>query len=217
MVAPLTRNLTPEKALIFRITHRENVSWILDNGLHCRNSTVHDPGYVQIGNPELIERRRSRAVPVPPGGTLEDYVPFYFTPYSPMMLNIKTGYAGITRRENDEIVILVSSLKRLPTHGIDFVFTDRHAYLRAARFFNDVADLDEVDFELLQRRDFRRDPEDPGKLERYQAEALVHEHLAVEALMGIACYEDDLCRRIAAAADERGLELRVLTQPSWYF
>jgi len=31
-----TSSLTPEKALIFRITHRDNLPWILEHGLHCR-------------------------------------------------------------------------------------------------------------------------------------------------------------------------------------
>ena len=85
MVLSLTQTLTPEKALIFRITHRSNVPWILKNGLHCRSSAIVDPNFTGIGNPELIERRRHRKVDILPGGTLEDYVPFYFTPFSPML------------------------------------------------------------------------------------------------------------------------------------
>ena len=73
-------NLNPEKALIFRITHVANVPWILQNGLHCNNSDSSDPNYVQIGNAELIARRRTRNVPVHPKGSLSDYIPFYFTP-----------------------------------------------------------------------------------------------------------------------------------------
>src|SRR3954466_10875814 len=101
-------NLTPDKALIFRIVHRDNLPWILDNGLHCRNSDTFNPNYVNIGNVELIDRRNGHTVPCPPGGTLSDYVPFYFTPFSPMLLNITTGWGGITKRRNEEIVVLVS-------------------------------------------------------------------------------------------------------------
>ena len=41
-------------------------------------------------------------------GTLNDYVPFYFTPFSIMMYNIKTGYGGIKHVPNEKIAILVS-------------------------------------------------------------------------------------------------------------
>ncbi|MFZ1180387.1 MAG: DarT ssDNA thymidine ADP-ribosyltransferase family protein [Herbaspirillum sp.] len=46
--------LNPGKALIWRIVHRDNLPWILDNGLHCGNSSLQAPGWVSIGNPELI-------------------------------------------------------------------------------------------------------------------------------------------------------------------
>ena len=76
--------LNPSNAFIFRITHIRNVPWTLANGLHCRQSDCTDPGFVTIGNPEIIVGRKTRTVPVPPGGTLSDYIPFYFTPLSPI-------------------------------------------------------------------------------------------------------------------------------------
>lgn len=90
--------LNREKALIFRIVHRDNVAAVLADGCQCRSSAKCGPGYVEIGNPELIAKRMSREVPCGPGGTLSDYVPFYFTPFSPMLYNIKTGFNGITKR-----------------------------------------------------------------------------------------------------------------------
>src|SRR5438128_2463153 len=86
-----SQRLTPDKGHIFRILHRRNLTSLLDHGCVCRNDAK--PGtYVEIGNQELIARRKDRDVPCAPGGTLGDYVPFYFTPYSPMLYNIKTGY-----------------------------------------------------------------------------------------------------------------------------
>jgi hypothetical protein len=180
-------SLNPEKALIFRITHIANVPWLLDHGLHCRNSVEFDPNFRNIGNPDLISRRHQRTVPAAPGGTLSDYVPFYFTPYSIMLFNIKTGYGGVPKQPNHQIVILVSSLRRVAELGIQFVFTNQHAYPVTAEYFNNLDDLGRVDWPLLQARDFRHDPEDPGKKERYQAEALVHRHLPVAGLLGIGC------------------------------
>lgn len=52
--------LSPDKALIFRITHITNVPWILVNGLHCRSADSRDPNYVEIGNPDLIDKRKHR-------------------------------------------------------------------------------------------------------------------------------------------------------------
>jgi ssDNA thymidine ADP-ribosyltransferase, DarT len=213
----VSKDLTPEKALIFRIVHRDNIPWILENGLHCKNSQVLDPAYVEIGNADLISKRHTRRVAPPPAGTLSDYIPFYFTPFSPMMYIIKTGWGGIRKRSNDEIVIMVSSLRVLQQKGISFLFTDRHAYLAAAQFFSDLARLDQIDWDMLQRRDFRDDPNDPSKKERYQAEALVHKHLAVDALSGLVCYNDAVLATLNATLAKRKQTMKVVKKPEWYF
>lgn len=206
----------PEKALIFRITHLENVPWILRHGLHCRGSSLCDPNFCEIGNPDLISKRVVRAVPVAPGGTLSDYVPFYFTPFSPMLYNIKTGYQGMKQTPMPEIAILVASLLGMSSQGIQYVFTDRHAYLEAANFYTHIGDLDEIDWKVLQARDFRRSVDDPGKIERYQAEALIHLHLPVTSLVGIACYGTGPATQITERCGELNLELKAVARPDWY-
>lgn len=210
-------SLNPEKALIWRIVHRDNLPWILDNGLHCGNSGVQAPGWVSIGNPELIDKRATHPVPLPPGGFLNDYVPFYFTPFSPMLRNIHTGWGGIRKRSNDEIVILVSSMRHLHQQGVRYLFTDSHAYYQWATFYSDLADLDKIDWPLLQRRDFKRDPDDPAKFERYQAEALIHQHLPITGLLGIVCYTDPLKQSIEQEIQDRSLSLPVYARTGWYF
>ncbi|MEG1039008.1 MAG: DUF4433 domain-containing protein [Pseudomonas sp.] len=209
-------SLNPEKALIWRIVHRDNLPWILDNGLHCASSDVKAQHYVNIGNPDLIDKRRTRRVPIEPEGFLADYVPFYFTPFSVMMKNIHSGWS-VQQRGNDEIVILVSSLRRVEQLGLPFVFTNAHAYPDWTDYYSDLANLSEIDWSILQRRDFKRDPDDPRKMERYQAEALIHHHLPITGLLGIMCYTDAMKERIERDVATRGLTLPVHARPGWYF
>lgn len=51
MAYDYSNNLNPEKALIWRIVHRDNLRWILDNGLHSGNSNIQSNDWVHIGNP----------------------------------------------------------------------------------------------------------------------------------------------------------------------
>jgi len=214
---PLRDVLDRERAFIFRITHRENLPWIIKNGLYCRNSTQLDPNFVSIGNPSLISDRHNVHVPIPPGGSLSDYIPLYFTPLSVMLFNIHTGFRGIQKRPNDEIVILVSSLPRLTDDGVNFVFTDRHGRLATTSFFGDLEQLVKIDWKILKERDFNRDNNDLGKMERYQAETLVHRHLPIASLLAIACYTSGERDRIEARVQEAGLGLRVVCRPGWYY
>lgn len=210
-------SLNADKALIWRIVHRDNLPWILDHGLHCGSSSNYCDSWVHIGNPELSSKRAGHPVPIPPGGRLNDYVPFYFTPFSVMMKNIHSGWGGIQRRNNDEIIILVSSLPYLQEQGVPFVYTDSHAYYRWAKFYSDLANLDHIDWPILQARDFKRDPDDPAKFERYQAEALVHQHCPISALQGIICYTDSVKLQLDSLIAQRGLQLSVHARTDWYF
>lgn len=209
--------LNPDDARIFRITHINNVPWLLEHGLHCKNSTARDPYFVPIGSTELIGKRTHHEVERGPGVTLADYVPFYFTPHSIMLLNIKTGYQGVTKRPNDEVVILATSIHRLVELDIPFVFFDGHAYMKESTCYTDVADLDKIDWKILQARDFKNDPDDPGKKGRYQAEALVYQHLPTSALLGIGCYNSSAESRVTDLVRAQGLTIPVKAIPSWYF
>ena len=210
-------NLNPEKALMFRIVHVANVPWILEHGMHCRASAVQDPDYINIGNASLIDKRSRRVVPIAPGGTLSNYVPFYFTPFSIMMYNIHTGHGGITKRANKDIVIFVSSIHRLRELGLPCLFTNQHAYPPDTDFYSDVANLKEIDWRLLQSRNFKTDDTDPGKQLRYQAESLVHQRVPLEALLGLVCYNDTVRKDLETKIQQRDENLSVKAIPNWYF
>lgn len=217
MAYDYSANLNPTKALIWRIVHRDNIPWILDNGLHCGNSTVETADWVNIGNPELISKRAAHPVPVGSGGVLHDYVPFYFTPFSPMLMNIHSGRNGIKKRQNDEIVILVSSLHTAAAQNLPFVFTDSHAYYSWANFYTDLSDLNKIDWRILQTRDFKRDPEDPAKFERYQAEALIYQHCPVSSLIGMICCTDAVRLQLEGWLAQRNITMPVHARAGWYF
>jgi len=215
MVAPMSKDLlNPEKALIFRICHKGNIEKVLDDGGCLSRNEANASKYVEIGNLELIAKRKVHPVPCGPGGTLADYVPFYFTPFSPMLYNIKTGYNGIPKKPIEEIVILIASLHYLKEAGIPFVFTDRHAYLKLAQFSDDLANLNWIIWPVLQARDFKKD--DMDKFEKYQAEALVHKKLPLSALSGIACYNDAVKTEVESLCDSKGQNVKIVTRRNWF-
>ena len=209
--------LTPEAARIFRITHIKNVPWILENGLHCSSSECRDPNFVQIGKADIIESRQRRAVPIPPGGWLSDYVPFYFTPASPMLLNIITGWEGVKQFPKSQIVVLETSLPALQAAGLPFVFSDRHALPIYTKFSSNLADLAGLPWNLWTTQDFKKDPSHPEKKERYQAEALVHGVVPIAALQGIACHDIEVQAELSKMVQNKAPNLPVHVKPEWYF
>lgn len=210
------QELTPEKAWAFRITHVDNLKWIAGNGLHCQSSPHKDPTFVPIGNAELIGKRTYRQVKVPPFGTLADYVPFYFTPKSMMMYNIKTGY-NVPKQSNSSIAILVTSIPKVVEDGVPFLFTDRHAYTQFSEFTSDVTKIPDLAWKLWQNVDFKRDNDDLGKTDRYQAELLVHKHLPVTSVLGVAACNTSVRDQIGPLLVGTALEGKAYAMPSWYF
>lgn len=214
----MSKDLNPEKALIFRIEHVDNLAWNLEQAaLHCRSSAEVNPSYVNIGNPDLIDRRSHHSVPIAPYGMLSDYVPFYFTPFSQMMFNIVTGYGGIAKRSKSEIAIWVSSISKIEELGLQFVFTNQHAYAAGTEFYSDRRRLDQIDWTILQNRDFRKDDSDPGKGLRYQAEALVYQRVPISAILGICCFSDETKVVVQTMMNDSSCELPIHTKPGMYF
>ena len=114
-------------------------------------------------------------------------------------------------------MILVASLRTVAGLGLPFVFTDRHAYPVTANYYNNLAELNEVDWSLLQQRNFQRDPNDPEKVERYQAEALIYQQLPTHALHGAVCYTKKVQLELQEQADRLSVQLDIRCIPHWYF
>ena len=112
--------------------------------------------------------------------------------------------------------MLVASLWDLAAAGVSFIFSDRHAVLDYAEFLDstELAQLHRLDWRSLQNRDFRQDNENPDKVERYQAEALIHLHLPIDRLRAIACWGSQEVERVRAWAEEVGADVRVDTAPA---
>lgn len=136
---------------IFRITHYKNLPFILRHGLHCPNAEVKDPDFVPIGFPTLVAYRNEREVPIAPHGTLADYIPFYFWYRSPMLYVIHKGNdPEVIVTPQEEIIYLVSSFEQFRQHQRGFVFTNRHAKVEYADFYNDENELAQLNWEIIK-------------------------------------------------------------------
>lgn len=207
----------PKPAIIYRITHYKNVPWILDHGIHCHASPEQDPNFVAIGNKDIIDRRSTRPVPVPPGGCLNDYVPFYFASHSMMLLNIHTGRVEGVKARQEDIVFLVSSVEKLTEQRLPFIFTDGHAVPRNTNYLTDPADLEKLDWTTIRSRDFKKRLDDPDRQRRYQAECLVHRQVPLTALLGLACKDQTGADFLQQAVTERAQTVTIAQKPLWYY
>lgn len=86
-----------------------------------------------------------------------------------------------------------------------------------ANYYTELGDLNAIDWDLLNRKDFRHDPDDPGKKERYQAEALIWKHVPLDALLGICSFTTQVDETIKTHLVRRRLNVRTIVKKDWYF
>lgn len=205
---------------IYRITHHQNLEHILRDGLLItKRSASQNQHFVSIGDKILIQARNETIVPVPPGGVLSDYVPFYFGLRSPMLYQIHNGFEGVQKINQREIVYLVSSLNRLQEIGKPFAFTDGHARHQLTRFFNDIKDLDQLDWSVINSNYWANDENDADRKRKKQAECLVYGDLPLSCIQYILVYDEAMKAYIQHLFDtfaNQSIQIRVSADKAYF-
>jgi hypothetical protein len=200
---------------IYHITHVNNLQGIIaEGGLHC-DRAAQDLKSVNIGHQHIKQRRLNRPVPLPPGGTVGEYVPFYFAPRSPMLYVINRGGVEGYAEGQRPVIYLRSTVEAVEEAGLCWVFTEGHADMDFTDFFNDLKDLDKVDWPLMQSRYWHDTNDGPDRKRRRQAEFLVHNFFPWELVSYIGVYD----RSIAETVGEiiKGGSPAVGIQRGWYY
>lgn len=173
----------------FRITHIDNIRHIENYGLVRSDSPFRDSSYVSIGDHKVIDVRADRIVK---GYHLNEYIPFYLGPRSPMLYVIQHGYNGVTRVDAENIVYCVIRLDELISNNIDCIFTDGHALSAFTHFYQKDL-LPQIDNIVKYSDVFSSQwntEEDLDLKRRKEAELLIKEDLGVQYIKGYVVYNE---------------------------
>ena len=207
----------PRPVWLFRITHYQNLPFILQHGLHCPACDVKDPAYVNIGKQDIIAKRESKQIELPPYGHIHDYVSFYFGPRSPMLYSIYKGASDTTCNQKD-IVYIVSTKESIQQSGLPFVFTTGQAIMQLSTQHNQDVDLSRIAWDII-RGAYWNDvpPEFPDRKRRRMAEFLVHQHVPLKCIRGLAVFNDSMEKTVSEMVNEAELQIPVKAKPNWYY
>lgn len=210
---------TPRRGLLFHFTHIVNLPSIVTGGLYCDSDVTDSHQSVrEVGHRDIKAQRRARRVPLPPGGVVADYVPFYFAARSPMLYVISRRSVPTYTEGQEELVYLVTNVEAVTEHGLRFVFTDRNAALGYAQYGNDPQLLnDYVDWALMQARMWADTAEEPDRKERRMAEFLAHRHVPWALITTVAAKNEQVAERAQSLLDSLGATTPVRVKPGWYF
>ena len=211
----------PDPTLIYRLVHVDSLKTIISRGvLHAPNTTPEDGlPYRAIHNVQVQQNRRIKRVSCGPTGSVHDYVPFYFGPLSVMLLTLKGGRVDGYNEGQQPLVYLVTTVQDVVHAGYRFVFTDGHGLARYTSWFDDLTNLSDVDWEVVNARYWSDTEEDPDRQRRKQAEFLIWQQCDWRLISEIGVLDAVAGNRVEALLDgfpDRHRP-RVVVRPEWYY
>jgi len=116
-----------------------------------------------------------------------------------MLLNLNTGRVAGYDEGQAPLIYLVTSVERVQEAGCQFVFSDGHGLATFTDWYDNVDDLDRVDWSLVAARYWADTPEDNDRQRRKQAEFLVWQSLDWALIEEIAVISDQVKAKVEAA------------------
>jgi hypothetical protein len=205
--------ITPTNPAIFHITHASNLQGILRDGcIWSDYERIHRSiASTNIGHKHIKDRRLKRPVAVSAGGTLGEYVPFNFCNRSVMLFAVSKGHADYEGGQ-DEVLHLVSSVNSAIATGQPWAFTDRHADLAYAIYFDATAHLRQVNWNVMPLT-YWGNSDDTKEMR--QAEFLVHHHFPWSSIEQIGVQSAKVGAHVQALLG--GNCPSVVVEPGWYY
>ncbi|NOQ45953.1 MAG: DUF4433 domain-containing protein [Desulfobulbaceae bacterium] len=209
----------PEKIRLCHITHIRNLAGIVKNGFLLSQSRVQAErvGFVSIAHNTLQDRRATTPVPCGPGGTLHDYVPFYFAPRSPMLYAINQGNVEGYDEGQGPVLHLVTSIGSVLDAGVKFVFTDGHGIMAFTDFYDNLQDLDQVDWDLMKASYWADTEEDSDRRRRRQAEFLIHDRFPLQYVEEIGVIDETVQAEVEFIIKASAFQPGITVQRKWYY
>ncbi len=211
----------PSPTRIYRFIHLDNLDMCLQRGgLNAPNHIPNDGlTYKTVHNVDIQQRRRVTRITCGPRGVIHDYVPFYFGRRSPMLYQLHTGWVPDYSEGQEPIVYLVSTAQAIQQSGTGFVFSDGHGIAVFTKWFEDLKELDKVDWDAAYATYWKDDVDDMDRQRRKQAEFLVHHFCDWSLIYGVAVINNSMKMKVENILGRFPGELSrtVRIKPGWYY
>lgn len=183
---------------------------ISQGGLICKNEMIeNNVQYEDVANHDVQDKRSQTIVPFPPKGNLHCYVPFYFWGLTPMLL--------VNQFRQNDIIFFVTHTETVARANLPFAFTDRHAIVSYARFYNELENLNNLDWQTIKLKYWANTPEDPDRREKKQAEFLIHKKLPWEQIYGIAVNSEEALAKVESTVNGLHYKPIIKLKKEWYY
>ncbi|RLB90756.1 MAG: DUF4433 domain-containing protein [Deltaproteobacteria bacterium] len=212
----------PQQPKIYHITHVDNLAEIIRHGNIYSDARRIAAGLdCNIIGMSTIKWRRLEEIEVTchAGTKVGEYVPFYFCPRSIMLYILYMGnHPELTYRGGQRPIVHLqadfhATVEWANRHNVRWAFSDRNAGAYFADFFNNLDNLDKVNWEAVAATDFRDMQVKEGK----QAEFLVYDAFPWTLVEKIGVVNAEIRARVQQILRNAGHRPPIAVEPSWYY
>jgi ssDNA thymidine ADP-ribosyltransferase DarT-like protein len=200
------------------MTHVDNLPTVVGLGSLLSTAALHASklDHANIAYSSIQGQRAAKAVPCGPGGSLHDYVPFYFTRKSPMLYTINRGNVPCAGGQ-ENLIHLLSTAQTVAQLGLGFAFTDGHGIMAYTSFYDDLAHLGQVDWNVIGATYWHDTVEDGDRKRRKQAEFLVRDQFPWTAISHVVVRSNARATQVSAIIANCGHKPQIVVDPGWYY
>lgn len=170
----------------YHFTHIENLESIVKNGFLSTNEKSNlGIEHKDVANGNIQERRHNMNVPISPGGTVHDYIPFYFCTTNPMLLSL------VNLKNIDQMFMIFFAVPIDKILDQNVIFTDASANTKIPpNFYTNPSDLDKLNWESINSSKWGVKNDD----DRHQrmAEVLIYKSLQIIDVDTIIVWNDNV-------------------------
>ena len=204
---------------VYHLTHIDNLASIIQSGgcLSFNQMQNQGIGHVSVAYDNIQDRRARTLVPCGPGGCLHDHVPFFFAPRPPMLYAIHGGSVEGYEQGQIPLIYLVTKAQTVNNSGSAWVFTDGHATMAFTEFFDDLKNLDKIDWEVMESQYWNDTPTLPDRKRRRQAEFLIKDSCPWELFSEIGVINSRMESRVKMMLENSMHQPIVQIHRKWYY
>lgn len=136
-----------------------------------------------------------------------------------MLFQLKTGWVPGYNEGQEPLIYLVSAAQAVAETNAGFVFSDGHGLAAFTQWFDNLDELDKVDWGMVYQRYWRDEPSDMDRQRRKQAEFLVHRTCDWGLVQEIGVINQRTEERVGEilARFSQGLAKPLRIAPNWYY
>jgi hypothetical protein len=136
-----------------------------------------------------------------------------------MLFQLHTGRVEGYTEGQPPLIYLVSTAQAVAASGAGFVFSDGHGIAAYTSWYDDLAELVQVDWSVVNGRYWNDTPDHPDRQRRKQAEFLVHRQCAWPLVQEIGVLNEAIKGRVEGILSgfPASMRLPVCIRPQWYY